>query len=86
MAEFTLQDLTRILVGSSGDVEGVDWDSPEILDTPFDELGYDSLALLETTARVRVEYGAVVPDDALPELKTPRIAVDFINRTIAQAA
>ncbi|MFD5756102.1 acyl carrier protein, partial [Streptomyces sp. NPDC127044] len=50
-SEFTLDDLRRILQEGAGVDEGVDLDG-DILDEPFEVLGYESLALLETGSRI----------------------------------
>lgn len=76
---FTLADLRRILNEVAGTEPGVDLDG-DILDTPFEELGYDSLALLETAARIGHEFGRVLSDDAVIEARTPRIMLDLVDR------
>lgn len=48
-------------------------------DQPFDELGYDSLALLETHSRIRRDYGVEITDNDLGQIKTPKEMVDFVN-------
>lgn len=74
-----LRDLRRILRESAGTEQGVDLDG-EILDTPFDDLGYDSIAIMETTARLTREYGVSIDDDdALVAATTPRLLLDLIN-------
>jgi minimal PKS acyl carrier protein len=73
-----LQDLRRILQESAGAEQGVDLDG-EILDIQFDELGYDSLALMETAARISREYGIRIDDDALSEATTPRRLLGLLN-------
>ncbi len=84
MSQFTVRDLRRILESCSGVVEEVDWDSVGILDTPFEEFGYDSLALLEFAAWVQREYRVRIPDDAALTIKTPRAALDYINQCFAE--
>lgn len=78
MADFTLTDLTDLMRASSGVDESVDL-SGDILDTPFAELGYDSLAILELASRIEREHGVPVPDDAVARMGTPREAVVYIN-------
>jgi len=75
---FGLQDLRRILRESGGTEEGVDLEG-EILDTEFDALGYDSLAMMETTARISREYGVALDDDALTTATTPRRLLELLN-------
>lgn len=75
----TLDDLRGILSAAAGS-EGGQLDG-DILDTAFTELGYDSLALLETTAVVQREYGVEVSD----EVATPRELLDSVNGALASA-
>jgi act minimal PKS acyl carrier protein len=79
MSEFTVDDLRRIMRSTVGVDEDVDLDA-DILDTPFSELGYDSLALLEITGEVQREYSVTIPDDDVADLETPRQAVEAVNR------
>jgi act minimal PKS acyl carrier protein len=76
--QLTLDDLKRILLEGAGTEEGVDLDG-DILDTPFDALGYDSLALLETAARITREYRIELDDDATTAAKTPRELLTLVN-------
>ena len=82
MSEFTLQDLRRILETSSGVVDDIDWTDDGTVQTPFSELGYDSLALLEAAARVQQEYGIEMPDDPVLKMSTPAAALDYINQRL----
>lgn len=82
--EFTLDDLRRILREGAGADESVDLDG-EILDTGFEELGYESLALLETGGRIEREYGITLDDDVLGEVTTPRALIDVVNADLAAA-
>jgi minimal PKS acyl carrier protein len=75
---FGLHDLRRILRESAGAAEGVDIEG-EILDTAFEDLGYDSLALMETTARITREYGIPIGDDVVTTASTPRHLLDAVN-------
>lgn len=78
--QFTLQDLERILLEGAGD-EGVDFDAG-ILDTVFDELGYDSLAMLETSSRIEREYGVSLDDSTIVDSNTPRALIDVVNERL----
>ena len=76
--EITLDDLKRVLTEGAGSAEsGLDGD---VLDMEFEDLGYDSLALLETAARISREYGVVVDDDAATSAATPRAFLELVNR------
>ncbi|MEU5050173.1 acyl carrier protein [Streptomyces sp. NPDC021096] len=75
---FTIDDLKRILLSAAGTEEGVDLDG-DILDSPFTDLGYDSLALLETASVISREYGVDLDDDAVTGATTPRSFIELIN-------
>ena len=81
MSTFTLDDLRALLVGAE---EGADLDG-DIADRRFDELGYDSLAVLEIAGEIQRRFGVVVPDDAVSEMPTPAAAVKFVNALFAKA-
>jgi act minimal PKS acyl carrier protein len=76
--EITLDDLRRVLRQGAGTEEGVDLDA-DVIDVEFEELGYDSLALLETAARLEREYGVRLEDEATMEAKTPRKLLELVN-------
>jgi minimal PKS acyl carrier protein len=76
--EITLDDLKRVLRQGAGTEEGVDLDG-DVIDVEFEELGYDSLALLETAARLEREYGVRLEDEATMEAKTPRKLLELVN-------
>ncbi|GHF18958.1 actinorhodin polyketide synthase acyl carrier protein [Amycolatopsis deserti] len=78
MSTLTITALKDILRSAAGEDDGVDLDA-EILDTPFAELGYDSLALLETAARIAREYGVTLSDDDVDQIETPRELLDRVN-------
>ncbi|MEV4761470.1 acyl carrier protein [Micromonospora chokoriensis] len=76
--QFSLDDLKRILTEGAGADEAVDLDG-DILDRTFQELGYESLALLETGGRIEREYGIALGDDLLLDGSTPRSLVGAVN-------
>lgn len=78
MATFTLDDLKRTILACAGQDESVDL-TGDISDTAFSELGYDSLAVMETAARVEREYHVDLPEEEVGELKTPHDFIDFVN-------
>jgi act minimal PKS acyl carrier protein len=79
----TLDDLRRLLVECAGEVDGVAL-SGEILDTDFDAIGYDSLALMETAARVQSEFGVIIPDEVAGGVRTPRELLDMVNTSMVE--
>lgn len=48
-----------------------------------DRLGYDSLALIETAARLKTDHGVTIPDERLTEVGTPRELLNLINARMA---
>ncbi|WP_406632020.1 acyl carrier protein [Amycolatopsis sp. WGS_07] len=79
MAEFTLEALKRVIREVAGEEEGVDLDG-EIATATFEELGYDSLALLEASARIQREYGVVLSDDDVTAVGSPAELVELVNK------
>ncbi|MFE4454960.1 acyl carrier protein [Streptomyces sp. NPDC056796] len=84
-ATVTLADLTRMLRESAGEEEGIDLDG-DVIDTPFMELGYDSLALLQVIGQIQREYGIEIPDDAVVDAETPGALLALINSGQAPVA
>jgi act minimal PKS acyl carrier protein len=80
--EFTIDDLRRVLRAAAGEVDGVDLDA-DILDVPFDTLGYDSLALLETGSRIGRERGIELADSTISDAATPRALLASVNEQLA---
>lgn len=85
MRELTVDELKTILRRCAGDDGGSAMDG-DITDIGFDELGYDSLALLETAGLVQREYGVLLADDRLEEITTPGDFVRSVNALLQEAA
>lgn len=85
MGQFMMADLVRTMRAAAGEDVSVDLDG-DILDVEFEELGYDSLAVLETAGAVEREFGVQLPEEAMAEVRTPRAFVDFVNVRLAAAA
>jgi act minimal PKS acyl carrier protein len=85
MAEMTLRDLITLLRECAGEADGTDLDG-DVLDVPFTDLGYDSLAVLQTTGRIERDYDIRMSDDAAAEAHTPRLLLAFINESLSAAA
>ncbi|WP_406841018.1 phosphopantetheine-binding protein [Streptomyces sp. AHU1] len=81
---FTLDDLKRILKEAAGVAEGVDLDG-DILDTEFEVLGYESLALLEAGSLIERECGICLDEEAVNDAHTPRTFIDVVNMQLAPA-
>ncbi|WP_228771697.1 acyl carrier protein [Actinokineospora iranica] len=80
----TTEDLRRVLIECAGEAEQ-DVLSGDIADVEFDDLGYDSLALMETAARIAQDYGVQIPDERIVELRTPREVLELVNNSLAQS-
>ncbi|BCJ77770.1 actinorhodin polyketide synthase acyl carrier protein [Catellatospora sp. IY07-71] len=84
MTDFTIEDVRRILRDVAGADERVDLDG-DIAATSFADLGYDSLALLEATARLQRDLSIRLPDDAVLAVSTPGQLIDLVSSTRAGA-
>ncbi|MHC0431218.1 acyl carrier protein [Streptomyces sp. O3] len=82
---FTLDDLKRILLAAAGADENVDLDG-DILDTDFEELSYESLAILETCGRIERDYGISLDDTVVTEARTPRALLELVNAQLTEVA
>jgi act minimal PKS acyl carrier protein len=75
----TIDDLRRILAECAGEDESVNLRG-DILDTPFADLGYDSLALMETASRIKRDFAVEIAEDDLALADTPRELLDLVAR------
>jgi act minimal PKS acyl carrier protein len=74
----TIDELRSVLAACAGKSDNTPL-GENVLDWDFEDLGYDSLALMETAARIAKEYGVHIPDEHIVELRTPRLLLDFVN-------
>ncbi|MFB8028032.1 MULTISPECIES: acyl carrier protein [unclassified Streptomyces] len=81
----TAEDLKRIMREGAGQDEGVDLDG-DITDVPFTDLGYDSLALLETVSRVEREFGGPIADEIVGVARTPGEFLRLVNLNMSGAS
>ncbi|MFD0773263.1 acyl carrier protein [Streptomonospora algeriensis] len=84
MSGFSLEDLKSIMTAAVEVDEDVDLDG-DIADTPFDELGYDSLAVMEVAARIQQATGVRIGDEAAENLPTPAEMVAYVHNRLAVA-
>lgn len=85
MRKLTVEELKRIMRQCAGD-DGASAMNGDITDMGFEELGYDSLALLETAGLVQREYGVLFEEDGLAEITTPGEFVRSVNELLEKAA
>jgi aromatase len=78
MTVFTLDDLHRALRESAG-VEETDWSTRDVLDVTFQELGCDSLAMLDLISRVQNDVGVPISEQDLDALTTPRGLLEYVS-------
>jgi minimal PKS acyl carrier protein len=76
----TIDVLKRILRESAGDATTTTLGG-DILDVRFEDLGYDSLALLETAGRIEREYGIRLVDETVDIALTPRELLTAVNNS-----
>jgi minimal PKS acyl carrier protein len=75
----TWADLRRQLEACAGEVDAItEFD----IDHTFEEIGYDSLAILETVSALERHYRIKLPDDDAGEIKTPRDFLEVINHQL----
>ncbi|WP_410608254.1 acyl carrier protein [Amycolatopsis sp. lyj-109] len=80
----SIDQLRGILVEcAGGDADALPRD---LVDVPFEELGYDSLVLIETSATLKREYGVLIPDEQLTELRTPAELLALVNDRLVPVA
>jgi minimal PKS acyl carrier protein len=74
----TIDEFKEIMQAVAGYDDSIDL-SRDVTDASLNDLGYDSLALLEIAAVVQQRYKITVPDDSTERMTTPRVAVAYIN-------
>ncbi|MFF6905503.1 acyl carrier protein [Streptomyces sp. NPDC012389] len=84
MAEFGQAELEEIMRQSMGEDEPVDLSAQDT--RTFEELGYDSLAVLEVVNRIARTYEVQLPEEELAEVKTPIGLLAFVKERLRAAA
>ena len=84
MQPLDIKDLVALLRTNAGDSDTVDLDG-DVLDVPFDELDYDSLALLQVTGAIERDYDVALDEEALEEAQTPRQYLQVVNQVLASS-
>jgi len=74
-----LDELARVVGECGGEDTGIVLDEQQ-LDTPFHELGQDSLAVLQVIGRLGRRYGVRVPEELLLDADTPRLLLEIFDR------
>jgi act minimal PKS acyl carrier protein len=77
MSTLTLETLKQ-LMRTCGVSEETDLDS-DITQVTFEELDYDSLALLQILAQIENRFGLRLSEDDLDKMRTPEALLNFVN-------
>ena len=78
-----MDDLKKVMRESAGEDGALDGD---VLDSSFEELGYDSLALMETTSRIERALSVTLPEEEMADVSTPRDLLAFVNSRVGVSA
>ncbi|MEV4206356.1 acyl carrier protein [Nocardia salmonicida] len=78
MAPITESDILQALISAAGDPE-TDLPDGGLLDTTFEELGYDSLALIESVSRLEKRFAVKIADQTVMDCRTFREMVERVN-------
>jgi acyl carrier protein len=81
--QFGFEDLKRILVDRVGMAEE---DVRDDRQATFDEMGLDSLALVEIKLAMEQDYGITVDDEEAERIQTVGEAIDYANSRLAGQA
>lgn len=81
MRELTLTELIDVTKTYAGEAEEGALDD-DIIDVLFENLGYDSVALLEVISQIKHQFGIDLSEESVGRLKTPRQVLDAVNAVI----
>jgi act minimal PKS acyl carrier protein len=85
MSQFTMDDLRKTIdscLGSNSTEPLTDAN----VDTKLDDLGYDSLSIIEFITKLQDDLHISITDEEIDDLHTPRAVIDFINRQLTEAS
>jgi act minimal PKS acyl carrier protein len=85
MERLELKHLVTLLRECAGEEEWADLDG-DIMDELFLDLGYDSLAVLQTTGRIEREYNVTFDEEAIDAAETPRQYLALANSLLSTRA
>lgn len=78
MSKMAIDELRQILVACAGGGESAALNG-DISAVEFEQLGYDSLALMETATRIEHEFGVRIPEEQVTTVTTPQELLDLVN-------
>ncbi|MEV4517941.1 phosphopantetheine-binding protein [Dactylosporangium sp. NPDC049525] len=76
----SIDELRELLITCAGGDDALQGD---LTHASFDELGFDSLALIDTASKLKRDYGVLIPDEQLLELHGPTELLTAVNEQIA---
>ena len=79
---FTADALREIMKACAGPGEHPEFEG-DFIDAPYEELGFDSLAVLQLATRIQQDLGVPFPDSAVAEMVTPRNVLNYVNAQMA---
>jgi act minimal PKS acyl carrier protein len=85
MKTFTLADLIRHMRSAAGEDESINL-AGDIADKTFADLGYDSLAVMETTSQIEQEIGVSLPEETMSAADTPKQYIALVNKLLPNSA
>ncbi|MET9341818.1 acyl carrier protein [Nonomuraea sp. NPDC003804] len=81
MEELTLEKLIELTRTYAGEAEEAAL-GDDIIDVLFEQLGYDSVALLEVLSQIKHRYGLDLSDETVGRQRTPRDVLATVNEAI----
>ncbi|WP_037671851.1 acyl carrier protein [Streptomyces griseus] len=84
MADLTLIRLMEVMKACAGEGEGLDLNS-DFGDRTFADLGYDSLAVIETVTRIEREYDVHLDEGEVMDAPTPAALLGLISQAFGTA-
>jgi minimal PKS acyl carrier protein len=76
--KMTGEQLLTILADCSGNRE-LTQPETDALNRTFEELGLDSLAVMESTSRIERDFGVSLPDEHVVEIEGPAVLLAQVN-------
>lgn len=86
MTAFGLQELTELMQENGDRGPSATPLDGDIADVPFEELGFDSLALFNTCIQIENVYPVKLSLDEVLAAETPAGLVDLVNQQIGREA
>ncbi|GHG08509.1 MULTISPECIES: acyl carrier protein [Streptomyces] len=84
MSSLELNDLYTMMIEAAGVDDGVVLDA-DAAERGFEDLGYDSLAVLELFGRIERVTGISIPEEAAHDLLSPAAVIAYVNGSLTPA-